>query len=217
MKIKFLLFIIAIATLASCSTAYKSGQTPDDLYYSRPRGVEESTTDRYEKIDNSTTYQDRQIRMAIYDRRWRDLDYDYDYDYHYSPYTYGYTYGYYYNPYYYCYPVYSPGIKFVNPKNTTIRTTNLNAYNNTITNSTFDKGTRSSINTYTPRYNNSNTTTRRTTDYDNRTYTDRSSSTPDRSYNTNTNSSSSNSNSSSSSSSSSGSSSSGSVSRPGRN
>jgi hypothetical protein len=215
MKIKSLLFIIATAALASCSTAYKSGQTPDDLYYAKPKAIVNVNTDRYEKIDNSSAFQDRQIRMAIYDRRWRDLDYEYDYNYSYSPYSYGYTYGYYYNPYYYCYPVYAPGIKFVNPKNTTIRTTNLNAYNNTITNSTFDKGTRSSIGTYTPRYNNSNsTTTRRPVNYDNRTYTDRNSTTtPDRSYNTNTNSSSS----SSSSSSPSSAPSSGSVSRPGRN
>jgi hypothetical protein len=70
--------------------------------------------------------EDRQIRMAIYDRRWRDF-YD-DYNCHYDPYRYGYTYGYYYNPYYYPSPVYISNIKINNPKNTTIRTTNLGSY-----------------------------------------------------------------------------------------
>jgi hypothetical protein len=34
MKIKYLLFVCSIAVFSSCSTAYRSGQTPDDVYYS---------------------------------------------------------------------------------------------------------------------------------------------------------------------------------------
>ena len=34
MKINYLFIITALAALSSCSTAYRSGQTPDDVYYS---------------------------------------------------------------------------------------------------------------------------------------------------------------------------------------
>lgn len=34
MKINYLLIIATLAALSSCSTAYRSGQTPDDVYYS---------------------------------------------------------------------------------------------------------------------------------------------------------------------------------------
>ncbi len=34
MKIKYLLSLCAMAAFSSCSTAYRSGQTPDDVYYS---------------------------------------------------------------------------------------------------------------------------------------------------------------------------------------
>jgi hypothetical protein len=132
---KTLLLILSIALFASCSSTYKSGQTPDDLYYSKPKvQVVESTT-RYERNAGrfEENYEDKQIRMAIRNQRWRNLDYDNDYNCSYNPYTYGYNYGYYYNPYYYPYPVYTGGVKFVNPKNTTIRTTNLSNYNNTVT------------------------------------------------------------------------------------
>jgi hypothetical protein len=131
MKIKILLLVIAAGSLASCSTAYKSGQTPDDLYYSPVRVVEEKETRREEvrrdtRFDN---YEDRAIIMSTRDRRWRDLDDDYDYNCSYDPYRYGYNHGYYYNPYYYNRPVYLPGYVIVNPKNSTPRMTNLGSYN----------------------------------------------------------------------------------------
>ncbi len=131
MNIKILLLIIAAGSLASCSTAYKSGQTPDDLYYSPVRAVEEKQERRTEvrrdtRYDN---YEDRAIIMSSRDRRWRDLDDEYDYNCRYDPYRYGYNYGYYYNPYYYNRPVYLPGYVIVNPKNATPRMTNLGSYN----------------------------------------------------------------------------------------
>ncbi len=133
---KTLLLILYIALFASCSTAFKSGQTPDDLYYAKPTGITEKKVER-EVTYNHNVYnnEDRQIRMAIRYQRWRSLDYDYDYDYSYSPYKYGFNYGYYYNPAYYPYPVYNNtyNVKYTNPKNTTIRTANLGAYNNTVT------------------------------------------------------------------------------------
>lgn len=128
MNLKLLLIALSAASLASCSTAYKSGQTPDDVYYSPVRSIEENTETKNNREDDRISPEDRQIRMASRDRRWRDLDYDYDYNCRYDPYRYGYTYGYYYNPYYYPYPVYS-GYSFVNPKNSTPRMVNLGGYN----------------------------------------------------------------------------------------
>jgi hypothetical protein len=169
---KTLLLILSIAALASCSTAYKSGQTPDDLYYSKSKViVEKESENRYERREDYTS-EDRQIRMAIHDPRWRNLDYDYDYDCRYSPYAYGYNYGYYYNPFYYPYPVYSAGVKYVNPKNTTIRKANLGGYNNTVTTYTPTKGYGTVKTTTTRRYNNSNTQNTRSSNNDAPTYTE---------------------------------------------
>ena len=182
-KMKNLLLLCSIVFFASCSAVYKSGQTPDDLYYSKPKVAVENTA-RYEKLDN--VYEERQIRMAAYDYRWRSLDDRYDYNYSYNPYIYGYNYGYYYNPYFYAYPVYGQSALFVNPKNTAIRTTNLASYNNTALNYTPSK-TSGSARTSTIRgYNNSNNQTYRNSTYDTRTYNDNRTYTP--SSNTNNNS-----------------------------
>lgn len=129
MNLKILLLAISAAVFSSCSTTYKSGQTPDDLYYSPTRAV--TTTVEKEKKEEIRTvrrsYEDRQIVMSIYDRRWRYFNDDYDA--FYDPYRFGYSCGYYYNPYYYPSPVYISGAVFTNPKNTTPRMTNLGSYN----------------------------------------------------------------------------------------
>lgn len=160
MNLKFLLIPFAAASLASCSTAYKSGQTPDDVYYSPAR--QEVTTHRVEQNNDddyySTDYEDRNIRMAVRDYRWRSLDDMYDCNYAYNPYYYGYNYGYYYNPYYYNYPVYIPGYVIVNPKNTAPRTTNLGSYNNTATSTSSPKTGQTQWIQTRPVYNNSNST-----------------------------------------------------------
>lgn len=131
---KLNLFILAIAafSLGSCSTAYKSGQTPDDVYFSPVRSVDErESRDEVRTYDSRPdAYEEREIRMSTRDRRWRDINDDYGYNYRYDPYRYGYNYGYYYNPYYYNRPVFLPGYTIVNPKNTTPRTTNLGSYKN---------------------------------------------------------------------------------------
>lgn len=126
MNVKILLIAISAVSLGSCSTAYKSGQTPDDVYFSPVKVVEEKQERDDERRDDRVDAEDREIRMASRDRRWRDWDDDYDC--RYDPYRYGYSYGYYYNPYYYPYPVYS-GYTYVNPKNNTPRMTNLAGYN----------------------------------------------------------------------------------------
>ena len=132
MNIKILLLSISAAALGSCSTTYKSGQTPDDVYYSPTRMVEKSNQRQNDEV-RTNNYEERQIRMSTYDRRWRNIDQDYNYDYSYSPYRYGYDYGYYYNPYYYPCPVYFRGVAITNPRNTTPRTANLRTYTNSNT------------------------------------------------------------------------------------
>lgn len=159
MKIKLVLSTVLIAALFSCSTVYKSGQTPDDVYYSPARSIEESSIPE-RTVRRSTDYEEREIRMASYDRRWRSLNYDYQYDYSYNPYRYGYTYGYYYNPYYYPCPVYINNVAISNPKNSTPRMTSLGSYSQTTTsvapNGKFGNPTRI---TTVRAYNNSNTNT----------------------------------------------------------
>jgi hypothetical protein len=129
MNTKLLLLMVSAAAISSCSTAYKSGQTPDDVYFSPVRTYQEDTRKEDNNRDEAKRYDndDRQIRMGINDRRWRYLDNDISY----SPYIYGYNSGYYYNPYYCQMPVYNPVIVVVNnPKNTTPRKVNLGGYGN---------------------------------------------------------------------------------------
>ncbi len=132
MNLKLLILAIAAISFGSCSTAYKSGQTPDDVYFSPVRAIDERETKEEVRTTNNRTdaYEEREIRMATRDRRWRDINDDYDYNYRYDPYRYGYNYGYYYNPYYYNRPVFLPNYTIVNPKNTTPRSTNLGSYKN---------------------------------------------------------------------------------------
>lgn len=131
MQSKILLFVISVAALSSCSTAYKTGQTPDDVYYSPARVIE---NDNRSDQRNQVKYQpatDYEITMGIRDRRWRDFSDDYDY--RFSPYSYAtyntYNYGYYYNPYYYPWAIYTGKLTYSAPVNTTPRMVNLNAYN----------------------------------------------------------------------------------------
>ncbi|MCX8019299.1 MAG: hypothetical protein N2747_02250 [Chitinophagaceae bacterium] len=111
----FFTFSIFLLMLSSCSTAYKTGQTPDDVYYSPLRPQEEYTENkrekegRYEYTDEY--YDDRYLRMKVRNRqRWSDLDDWYLYDRYsigfncyygsfYNPYN---AWNYYYNPYCHC-------------------------------------------------------------------------------------------------------------------
>jgi hypothetical protein len=130
---KTLTLLLSLVILASCSATYKTGQTPDDLYYSKAKPVKYEEKVHYDRTVN--TYQESNIRMCITNPRWRNLDYNNDYDYKYSPYAYGYNYGYYYNPYYYNCPVYTVASStYSNPKMATVRKTNFGGYSNTVTN-----------------------------------------------------------------------------------
>jgi len=159
MQSKILLFALSVAAFSSCSTAYKTGQTPDDVYYSPVKVVEERKETKREEQRYEKTNNDYEITMSIRDRRWRDFRDDYEYDN--SPYNYCYcnckNTGYYYNPYYYPWAIYTPTLSFKTPVNTTPRMVNLNTYNgyNTRvavgkTNGTLNMSTTSS------QYNNSN-------------------------------------------------------------
>ena len=166
MNPKILLFALTAAAFSSCSTAYKSGQTPDDVYYSPVRAFEEKTQEKTKPDEvkyTQPTNEDRQIRWGIRDRRWRDLDYDYDYDYSYNKSPYGYcsctcnNQGYYYNPRFSPWPIYSTRV-IPAQINTTPRMVNLGTYkgyNNAV--NTNPKGGNGTIWVKPERqYNNSN-------------------------------------------------------------
>jgi hypothetical protein len=159
MNTKLLLLAVTVAVFSSCSSAYKSGQTPDDVYYSPVRNyseVQKEEEARYEV--RRDLYEDREIRMGINDYRWRTFDTYYDYSY--SPYRYGYQHGYYYNPYYSPYPVYNNVIvtKPVVPSNTTPRVVNLGSYSNGYNTENAVKKGKFSTTKPVRTYNNSNKT-----------------------------------------------------------
>lgn len=92
MKKDFLLFIIIAVIITSCSTAYKTGQTPDDVYYSPARiQTYEVRNDRDIRDDNTvyTNSDDREIRRRIRHRRYRQYDDGYNYPYGYYGTVYG--------------------------------------------------------------------------------------------------------------------------------
>ena len=90
MKLNLLIGAVLLVSFSSCSTAYRSGQTPDDLYYSPGR-----TQDEYVRVDKKDDrsysgddyYEDRYLRMRVQNRyQWSVLD-DYYFN---SPYSYNY-------------------------------------------------------------------------------------------------------------------------------
>src|SRR5215831_9198590 len=143
MRSAILLLVLSAAVLGGCTSAYKTGQTPDDVYYSPARQhdeyvrVKENDEPKYKNDDEY--YDDQYLRMKVHNRMmWSNLD---DYYYYNPRYSYSYyslnwnnpwtpfTYwNFYYNPYAsvgftsaYCEPSY---VKY-HP-----RVVNLNTYNN---------------------------------------------------------------------------------------
>ena len=88
MKQALLLSVLSIALFTSCSTAFKAGQTPDDVYYSPGREVPSAKEEEVQKkqVDEYQSYvsnlDDRYLRMKVANRyRWGSLDnFDYWYD-----------------------------------------------------------------------------------------------------------------------------------------
>ena len=154
MKTTILLLAVFSAVLSSCSTAYKTGQTPDDVYYSSARPQTENdkvkNEDKKEYTYTDDYYEDRYLRMKVRNRnRWNDLDdwYNYDrfsygYNYYYGSYNNPYySWNYYYNPYCCCHTnnIYSntkvASIKpIIKPHNFSLAGYTNNNYNNTNSN-----------------------------------------------------------------------------------
>lgn len=88
MKTSLLSSLLTIGLLSGCSTAYQSGQTPDDVYYSparegMSRKEEDKAKEQQERYEEYISSQDdRYLRMKVANRtRWSGIDdFDYWYD-----------------------------------------------------------------------------------------------------------------------------------------
>ncbi len=107
MKTKYVILLGLIVVFSSCSSAYKSGQTPDDVYYSPAPAISQEA---YVVSEKPNSYYDRsedqEIRRGIQDSRYRSnvtLDLGFGYNpYAYNPYGFNYNpYGFNYSPYNY--------------------------------------------------------------------------------------------------------------------
>lgn len=172
MKTQILLLALIVAALSSCTTAYKTGQTPDDVYFSPARPQDEyvkteKEDDRQYRYEDEY-YDDRYLRMKVRNRyQWNDLNdwyyyersgfgYNYFYGNYYNPYN---SWNYYYNPYChsyannrYDYIKFTPSKPLVKPRSFNLGGYSNNSYNNTNANS--KSAVR--INSSKPAYNNSN-------------------------------------------------------------
>lgn len=73
---QLLLSFFTASLLVSCSTAYKAGQTPDDVYYSPTREIKEEEPKREQ---NTSSTDDNYLRMKVRRHtRWANID-DYSY------------------------------------------------------------------------------------------------------------------------------------------
>lgn len=124
MNTRFLLLALSVAALSSCTSMYKSGQTPDDVYYSPGRPAPEyvkveEKEDRYQTYDEYTdAYRnDRFLRMGVRNRYrmnsfdemdWYNMRYGNMYNFNYmgynpwalnNPWNSYYAWNNYYNPY----------------------------------------------------------------------------------------------------------------------
>ena len=166
MKSSVLLLALVVAALSSCTTAYKTGQTPDDVYYSPTRPQDEYV--RIEKEDDrryryeEDFQEDRYLGMKIRNRnQWSDLNdwysyerygfgHNYYYGSYYNPYN---TWNYYYNPY--CsHTIYANNSFASNPPKP--RMANLNTYNPKSTSSVSNPKTQFSNPKYSFPGNNNN-------------------------------------------------------------
>ena len=134
----YLPFLSLVFVFASCTSAYKSGQTPDDVYFSPARPQEEYV--RTEKNDDKKyrgdqEYRDdRYLRMKVHNRLWSTIDDGYYYSYYPSnPYIYtnGWNasvyWNYLYNPYCCCN---TTVVNYKSPVYNKPRTVNLRVFDN---------------------------------------------------------------------------------------
>ena len=161
MRSAILLLVLSAAVLGSCTSAYKTGQTPDDVYYSPARqhdeyvNVKQHDDQKYKNDDEY--YDDQYLRMKVHNRvMWSDLD---DYYYYNPRFSYSYYNSFnwnnpwtplmfwnsYYNPY--CSPVMYTGYSKVIYNHP--RIFNLNTYNNNqLTNNNYTNPKVGSYNNY---------------------------------------------------------------------
>lgn len=150
MKNTILPVIIIVALLSSCSTAYKSTQTPDDVYYSPASGNEnkDHVSKEQKQYENDLANNDNQfLWMKVHNYYlWSSID---DYNYWYDPryYNPGYYFGWSYNGGYFypawksnvgwyarVYPSYkNPSLKGGNTAGANITAYKNRTYNNTNT------------------------------------------------------------------------------------
>jgi uncharacterized membrane protein YgcG len=176
MKPALLLPVIFVVALSSCTTAYKTGQTPDDVYYSAARPQTDNDKrvreDDRETAYNDTYYDNRYLRMKVRNRyRWNDLNDWYSYDRYSNGYNYAFgsynnpynSWHYYYNPYCCCQGNYYYG--YNNPKTTPVRSVvrptnfSLGTYTNTSYNNSNAAANGKTVirsSSSRPVYNNSN-------------------------------------------------------------
>jgi uncharacterized membrane protein YgcG len=155
MRSAILLLVLSAAILGSCTSAYKTGQTPDDVYFSPARQQDKYVTAREDEnvYQNDYSYDDQYLRMKVHNRMmWSELDDPYFYNPRYSysyynnwsnPWSPNTYWNYYYNPY--CSPVAYTSktvIAYNHP-----RVYNLNTYNGTqLTNSNYTNPKGNSLN-----------------------------------------------------------------------
>ena len=166
MKSSVLLLAIAAVVFGSCSTVYKTGQTPDDVYYSPARQTEEYVEvkkDEYRsrgyEYDNPD---DRYLRMKVRNPyRWNSFDDYYYNDWAYNPHGYSsYNPFYSWNTYWSWNSYYNPycrNIVVVNPKTSPtvygkVRNFNMGTY---VNNNPKPANTKTGVRPVS-RYNNSN-------------------------------------------------------------
>jgi len=172
MNTRILLLAISAAALSSCSSVYKTGQTPDDVYYSpaqeKPAYVSGQSQDQNDYRGNrdytgNNYYSDYYLRFKSSNYyRWSTFDDYYWYNWRYNTYLYDPLYSpvYYGNPYMNPYTYYNP--KYYTTSNYSgPRMYNLNTYDNTSKQGTY----------YNPKLGNNLNTTSRT--YSNTTSSDR--------------------------------------------
>jgi hypothetical protein len=82
MKNNFLITCCSFLLLASCSTIYQTGQTPDDVYYSPSTGFNKQSFTNSSEPSEYYNPDDNYLRMAVRNRqRWSRIDdFSYWYD-----------------------------------------------------------------------------------------------------------------------------------------
>ncbi|MEP7280324.1 MAG: hypothetical protein ABI813_16880, partial [Bacteroidota bacterium] len=107
MNIRILLLILSVAALSSCSSVYRSGQTPDDIYYSpapaRQQADEYVDVQKPKEGTNYQTYEqyaesqrdDRFLRMSVGNPYYMNSYNTYSgFDWRYNSFYDGFNYGY---------------------------------------------------------------------------------------------------------------------------